>query len=247
MAGSRKCDIDPGDPPPGDDRPDRPSHLTTCRLAIGLVRAGTIGAMFVAAGGWTCPGCAHDKVDAIYARLNDVVDSPLVWCGEIKDAHRRAAARQAQRLPRAGRVVALRHAAPALVLAEGNLTPRTRALRPRPARRGILEFVDTLLDGPTPKRVDWSDTWRPQADKRTADPAVRAGMGPADLWAAAVEAAGFQTGIRVTGRSDVEIAAAIDVQLEVLRSKRDGATGWKRRPDRGGRTESDIDIARDVS
>lgn len=236
MTGSRKADI------ASDDLAATRPHIAACKIAVGFVRRGVVGAMFIRAGGWHCFGCVDEKAAAILEHLERVVDAPVLWLGELDSNARRSAARQARRLPRAGRVTASRIGADALVLAEANLTPRARLLRPAPTTRAVTSFIDHLRDGPTPKRVDWGDSWRPTADVRSSDPAVRAGMGPADLWAQAVEAAGFRTGVReVTGLSDVEIAEAIEGELDRLRSERDSVAGWTVRP------KSDIDNTHHVS
>jgi len=221
--------MSPPAPFDGSDEPDEPAHVPNCKLAVTFVRASALGSIFIRAGGWPCPGCAEEKSDAILEQLAAVVDTPALWLGELTSAERNAANRQARRYEDAGRVVATRHGAPCLMLASANLTPRSRALRPVLARRGITTFVTELRDGPTPKRVDWADSWRPQPEKRRADPAVRAGMGPIDLVNQAIANLGFRTGVAIPGLSDIEIAEAVDAELGRLRYERDSVT-WEHKP-----------------
>jgi len=206
--GSQKADI-------ADPRPHRPD----CKLVIGIVRGGVVGCVFIRGGGWSCPGCIDDRVAQIAHHLATVAaHRRVLWIGELGDTQRRSAARQARRLETPGRVTASRHGAPALMLAEANLTPRTRALRARPAVFAIAQFINALRYGPPVRRVDWDQTWRPEPEPRVSEAGVRAGMGRFDQWVDAVRAAGFEPGYPLPpGVSDAEAAARIQEMLEDIR------------------------------
>ncbi len=231
----------------GSQNGDIRSHNRTCKLIIGYVRRGTVGSMFIRAGGWACPGCLDERLHAIACHLEAVVTTRALWLGELDDKQRRSASRQALRLPRAGRITASRYSAPALMLCEANLTPRTLALRPAPSRRAAQRWIDAVRDGPIVKRADWDQSWRPPAQSKASEAGVRAGMGPHDLWTQAVEAAGFRPGHPVpAGISDVEAAAAIEEQLEALRDGHvPGTDRWGRRTDTT--TTTTVDNTQDVS
>ncbi|HLT69586.1 MAG TPA: hypothetical protein VKZ72_05440 [Acidimicrobiales bacterium] len=206
--GSQKADI-------ADPRPHRPD----CKLVIGIVRGGVVGCVFIRGGGWSCHGCIDDRAAQIAHHLEAVATHRrILWIGQLDDTQRRSAARRARRLDTPGRITASRRGAPALMLAEANLTPRTRALRPRPTVRAIAEFIDALRHGPPVRRVDWDQTWRPEPEPRTSEAGVRAGMGRFDQWLEAVRAAGFEPGYPLPpGVSDAEAAARIQEMLEDVR------------------------------
>jgi len=227
--------------PPGSRKSDIRPHRPRCKLAVGIVKRGNVGCMFIRVGGWDCAGCIDEKLEVVADHLARVVTTRILWLGELDEKQRRAASRLAQRLPQAGRITATRYTAPILMLSEANITPRSKILRPALSLRAALGFIEQARDGPMVKRLDWDRTWRPPAESRNTDTGIRAGMGPHDLWERAVELAGFRPGYPLpAGISDIEAAAAIEEELEDLREGND------KTKDPWGRTIL-VDNAHDVS
>ncbi|MFW6088044.1 MAG: hypothetical protein ACODAG_12615 [Myxococcota bacterium] len=219
---NRKAELCPDD--------DAPAHRTGCWVVIGNVdRNGVPRRLLVRGGGWSCPGCANDKLAQLRADLDHVTSRrKILWYGELDDPARSAASRLARKRRHSGRLTITRVDAPALVLSDTNLTPRTRRLSPHRTPVAVELILYDLEDGPLVRRLRFAGSWLVDPDIRPHRGGCRFGVSAPEVIDKAIRAAGFEPD-EPTGLDPPVAAARIASELDDLRSGHEpGTDKWGR-------------------